>query len=75
MENAEYLQFMKDVLALTLSNDPVTLGVTLQYDALQEQLNDLDTLFQLSEASELTQELLDLDARRDRAISDIRQVV
>lgn len=75
LRNAEYLQFQKDVLALMLSNNPATLGVQAQYASLQEQVVDLETLFKLSQASELTQELQDLDTRRDRCISGIRQVV
>ena len=75
LRNAEYLQFMKDALALTASNNPAALNVTAQYDALLAQVTNLETLFKVSQSSEITQEILNLDIRRDRAVSGLRQVV
>jgi hypothetical protein len=75
LRNAEYLQFMKDTLSLTEANNPSALEIQPHYDALLEQVADLETLFRLSQASEFTEEIQALDQRRDRAISGIRQTV
>ena len=75
LKNADYLQFMKDTLALTARNNQTALNIVPQYEALAQQVADLETLFRVSQASELSQEVLQLDFRRDSALSGIRQVV
>ncbi|WP_310558263.1 DUF6261 family protein [Flavobacterium sp.] len=71
LRNDEHLQLNKDVATLTLQNDPQALKIKPQYDALVLKNNELDGLYKKQAASELTQELIALDDRRDRAISGL----
>jgi hypothetical protein len=73
--NAEYLQFMKNFVSLVDANDPAALNVVAQLAALVAKSDELETLFKKEQASEITQELLDIDGRRDRAFNGILAVV
>ena len=70
--NSEFLQYMKDVLELVNTNDVDALQVTTQRDALATLTNQMDDLFQQEQSSGITQELIDLDARRDKAFMGIK---
>lgn len=75
LRNAEFLQFMKDFAGLVNANNAATLNVAVQYTALAAKNNQLEDLFKKELSSELTQEILDLDNRRDRAYNGILFVV
>ena len=75
MRNAEFLQFMKNFATLVATNDPAALNVVVQHTALVDKNTELENLFKKALSSELTQELLDLDLRRDRAYNGIVAVV
>lgn len=70
--NSEFLQYMKDVLELVNSNDVDVLQVTAQRDALATLITQMDDLFQQEQGSGITQELIDLDDRRDKAFMGIK---
>jgi len=71
LRNAEFLQFMKNFASLVEANDPVALNVATQYTALVDKNTELENLFKKELASELTQEILDLDNLRDRCYNGI----
>ena len=71
LRNAEYLQFMKNVDSLVVSNDPTVLNVVAQQEALNNSNAILDGLFKTQLANEITQELVLLDERRDKAINGL----
>lgn len=75
LRNAEFLQFMKDFATLVYANDPAALSLATQYTALVVKNAELENLFKKELASELTQDILDLDNRRDRAYNGILFVV
>ncbi|OED39852.1 hypothetical protein AB832_03820 [Flavobacteriaceae bacterium (ex Bugula neritina AB1)] len=68
--NGEYLQYMKDVLQLV--NDASLDTLTTQVGALNPIVDNIDAAFQQSQGSTLTQEIINLDERRDRAIVGLR---
>ena len=70
--NSELLQYMKDVLELVNANDVDVLQLTTQRDALATLTNQMDDLFQQEQSSGITQELIDLDDRRDKAFIGIK---
>jgi hypothetical protein len=70
--NSEFLQYMKDVLELVNLQDVDTLQLTTQRDAMQAVTSQMDNLFQQEQSSGITQELIDLDTRRDRAFMGIK---
>ncbi len=70
--NSEFLQYMKDVLELVNANDVDVLQVTAQRDALATLITKMDDLFQQEQGSGITQELIDLDDRRDKAFMGIK---
>ena len=71
LRNAEFIQFIKTVLAIILSNGPAALNVQPQYNAVQALLAMLENLFITEQASAITETVAELDARRDKAISGI----
>jgi hypothetical protein len=75
LRNAEYLQFMKNFVALVLSNDPIALNVVAQHAALITKNDELELLFKKELASEITQEIVSLDERRDKAYNGLTIVV
>ncbi|MGH1387453.1 DUF6261 family protein [Kordia sp.] len=70
--NSELLQYMKDVLELVNANDVDSLQLTTQRDALATLIAQMDDLFQQEQSSGITQELIDLDNRRDVAFTGIK---
>ncbi|MBL0683800.1 DUF6261 family protein [Aquimarina mytili] len=70
--NGEFLQYMKDILELVNQQDVDALQLTSQKNALEPIVNNINTVFQQSQGSTLTQEIIALDERRDRAIIGIR---
>ena len=75
LRNAEYLQFMKNVASLVQTNDPVVLNVATQLTTLNNSITVLDGLFKTESANEITQELVLIDERRDKAINGLSSVV
>jgi hypothetical protein len=71
LRNAEFIQFIKDVLGITKTNDPVALNVEPQCNNLQGCLTVLEDLFVTDQGSALTDTLVGLDGRRDKAITGI----
>ncbi|KAB8152353.1 hypothetical protein EZY14_015030 [Kordia sp. TARA_039_SRF] len=70
--NSEFLQYMKDVLELVNAQDVDVLQLTAQRDALATVTNQIDDLFQQEKSSGITQELIELDTRRDKAFMGIK---
>lgn len=70
--NSEFLQYMKDVLELVNANDVESLQLTTQRDALATVTSQIDNLFQQEQSSGITQELINLDNRRDKAFMGIK---
>ncbi len=66
---------MTDLLAVALKNDPDNLKIRKQYDALLALTNQTESLFKISQGSAITQLLLDLDARRDNAITGLGYLI
>ncbi|OED35689.1 hypothetical protein AB832_06225 [Flavobacteriaceae bacterium (ex Bugula neritina AB1)] len=73
--NGEYLQYMKDILELLAKQDIDALSLTNQKNALEAIINTIDTSFQQAQGSAITQEIIALDERRDRAIIGFRSVI
>lgn len=70
--NSEFLQYMKDVLELVNANDVDTLQITTQRDTFATIITQMDNLFKQEQGSGITQELIVLDNRRDRAFMGIK---
>lgn len=71
LRNPEYIQFIKNCLAITQSNDPAALNVQEQYDDLLRMLVLLEGLFITDQGNPVTEDVTELDTRRDRAISGL----
>lgn len=71
LQNANYLQFQKDFLAIISRNDPSALEVQSKYDDLTAKIEELESLFKKALANPISQELLSLDDRRDDAVNGI----
>ncbi|UAY52888.1 DUF6261 family protein [Ferruginibacter albus] len=75
LRNSEFLQFSKDLLEIIKQNDPATLKVTEQYNSFNNITTEIDGLFKTPTGSALTQDITDLDIRRDNAITGINTVI
>lgn len=73
--NGEYLQYMKDVLKLVNKQDVALLELTEPRDALSSLTTRIDDAFQHSLGSALTQEIIALDERRDKAFIGFKSVL
>jgi len=70
--NGEFLQFMKNVIAIYGKYDTTTLLLQDRLDLLTTTTAALDEVFMSSAAHELTPELQLLDQRRDKALMGIK---
>ena len=75
LRNAEFLQFGATFSGLVVANDPVALNVEPQQLAFKLILDEMSRLFKLERVSPITQELVLLDERRDRAINGLTTVI
>lgn len=75
LRNPEYLQFMADALGHVQNNNPATLQIEPQYEALRAKYAESDELFKLPLANERTKGLSTLDGKRDKALTGISLVV
>ncbi|MHC9088635.1 DUF6261 family protein [Tenacibaculum sp. IMCC1] len=73
--NGEYLQYMKDILQLVNLQDVDVLALTNPTNELTTIVNRIDSLYQQVQGSTLTQEIITLDTRRDKAISGIKMIL
>ncbi len=70
--NGEYLQFMKNVVAIYGNYDTNALLLQARLQTLADATTALDEVFMASTAHELTPELQVLDIRRDKALMGIK---
>ena len=70
--NGEYLQFMKNVVAIYGNYDTNALLLQARLQTLADATTALDEVFMASTAHELTPELQVLDLRRDKALMGIK---
>lgn len=70
--NGEYLQFMKNVIAIYGNYDTNALLLQARLQKLNDATQALDDVFMASMAHELTPELQALDMRRDKALMGIK---
>ena len=75
LRNAEFLQFGATFSGLIVANNPTVLNVETQHTTFKLKLDEMAELFMLEKASPLTQELLLLDERRDKAIAGLTALV
>lgn len=75
LRNAEYLQFITDIVILTQKHDPETLLIQQPFEALQVKQHELENLFKKQQSSELTEEIELLDKERDQALQGISNVI
>lgn len=71
LRNGEFLQFLTDVLVIVNKKDPAALKVVALNDALKAKTDEAEKLFKISQSSLITQEIEQLDQRRDDAINGI----
>lgn len=71
---SEYIQFYADVLKLCSQNTEAATQVQTQLDAFTASTQALQNTFKVSQASDITTELSELDARRDQLIICLRKM-
>ncbi|MEI7524890.1 MAG: DUF6261 family protein [Mariniphaga sp.] len=75
LRNGEFLQFGTNFSGLVETNNPKGLNVEPQHLVFKTKIGEMGELFNREKASPLTQELILLDERRDRAIIGISAVI
>jgi hypothetical protein len=71
LRNGEFLQLLRDILSIILKNDPDNLQIRKAYDFLLNLIDESEKLFKISTSSPITQQMMDLDLRRNNAITGI----
>jgi len=75
LRNNEFIQFVKNFLAVLNENELETLKLKPEYDELQALLATMVALFMPAQSSQFTKTLQEDDNRRDRAISGIQSMI
>jgi hypothetical protein len=75
LRNGEFVQFGADFHGLINANNPVALNIEPQLLIFKSSLDETTRLFKLERTSPVTQELVLLDERRDRAITGISGII
>ena len=75
LRNSEFLQFSNDSLGIVQLNDPTALKVQPQFNNFMADTTAIDALFKADRGSLITNELVQLDERRDNAITGITAYV
>lgn len=75
LRNAEYFQFMQNVIQATAKNDPVAMKVEGPFNDLKNVAGELEDLFKLPAGSAITAEIENLDIQRDNALKGIQGIV
>lgn len=75
LRNSEFLQFGTFISDFVVANDPVVLNIVPQHTAFKTILDETAGLFKVEKSSPITQDLILLDERRDKAISGIAGVI
>lgn len=73
LRNDEFLQFLKDILARCKRFNTEVLLILAQVTALADAILQLEEVYNKEKGSKLTDLLVDLDGRRDKAIIGIKQ--
>lgn len=73
LRNSEFLQFLVDVLSLCNNIGIEAKKLTAVILALQKDTTEFDECFKLTAGSSISEELIELDSRRDYCIIGIRQ--
>lgn len=75
LRNAEFAQFVSDILEIVRRNDPAALQAQEGYDTLKAENKQLITMLKPIKGSPFTVQLEAADARRDESVSGINAVV
>ncbi len=75
LRNAEYLQLMTEVIALTEKHNPETLLIQTPLETLKMKQQELGGLFKKQLSSSLTAEIEALDSQRDNALQGIVSIL
>lgn len=73
--NSEFLQYMKDVLELIHRYDVSLLELAEQRNALATSTQALAAVFEPEQQQKMTEELVDLDAKRDSLFIGIKHLL
>ena len=73
--NSEFVQFIKNILNIVGSHDPELLNVKNVYDDLSALSSQISELYKPETGSDITQEIQELDERRDRAFTGIYRFI
>ena len=75
LRNAEFLQFGATLSGLVDANDPVVLHIAAQQTAFKTKLEETSGLFKFEKVMSVTQEIVSLDERRDKAIIGLTALI
>jgi hypothetical protein len=75
LTNPVHLQFMDYVVTLVSGKNPMALHVKPQFDLLSQKLTELKNIYKSTTANPLSEQILEIDASRDRMLSGIIKIV
>jgi hypothetical protein len=75
LRNGEFIQLMTDLLAIVSKKYPAALKVAEPFNVLKVLTDHIETLFKIQQGSVISDELIEIDARRDNAINGISSMI
>jgi hypothetical protein len=75
LRSADFIQFSKDFTIIVNRNNPSTLLVQPQHDALLGKITEMEKLFKAVTSNPITAALEALDLRRDRALNGLTGMI
>lgn len=75
LRNGEFMQFMTNFSELVEKNDPIALNVMKQHGNFKIVVSAIEPLFKMERVNAITQQLVLLDERRDKAFTGLAIVI
>ncbi len=75
LRNNEFIQFIENIQEIVSESNPETLKVQDQYNALNQPLTTLQQIHSKKSGSSITNQLIEIDKRRDTALISIYNLV
>jgi len=75
LRNSEFVQFNQDLLTIISSNNPEELKINEQYTELNQLQETLTSVFKQDQGSSITEEITQIDERRDDAFTGISTLI
>jgi uncharacterized protein YeaO (DUF488 family) len=75
LRNSEFIQFFTDLISIFKKFNPEEMGIKAQLDPLEKDIESIKSVHNTLKGSDISDEIKEIDVRRDDCITGIRTVV